>query len=439
MLSLLLLPPPPPLLSLSLPHTFSHCNPPPLSSPCWTVQIGAAARWSAAAAVAAAAGSRPQQRESWPGWTWGAGQGTGRGNRRGLSGGRWATDNLLPSHCCGTGSWKAVEKQLLLLSSSSTPSTSNSGKCLPQYHQINVCRQTCLPQNTSVSSPKCQCPYFQIFYWIFFFRIHHQSIKTKESVKGQFFYHTSCKKSVWTHIFNYTDALQNWHTMTLGCLYFVNIDPLKLFWIKDHRTFSPKAMHHVYYCFCWCPRVYSWTVVVWSEQSFLVFLHSYPSLSVSCCYLSLTASYSNLPYLKMANFIKLWMPSQCSLVSKTLLTNQDQLYTSDLEMALKYTSVNKWQFHQCSTIAFSCNKLSKCSRHDFCTFWKLFDRILRNTHVLPADFCTNTAKYRWVGRSAVGDGPLWSIYYHHHHCYHIRNLHYHHQLSRAISVINIIM
>ena len=35
-----------------------------------------------------------------------------------------------------------------------------------------------------------------------------------KNVKGHFFSHSSCKKSEWTHIFNYTDALQNWHTMT---------------------------------------------------------------------------------------------------------------------------------------------------------------------------------------------------------------------------------
>ena len=45
----------------------------------------------------------------------------------------------------------------------------------------------------------------------------------KKSVKGQFFYHISFKNSVQTHIFNKTDALQNWYTMTLGRLYFVYV------------------------------------------------------------------------------------------------------------------------------------------------------------------------------------------------------------------------
>ena len=47
--------------------------------------------------------------------------------------------------------------------------------------------------------------------------------QSKKSVKGQFFYHSSCKNSVWTHIFNYTHTVQNWHTMTLRRLYFVYI------------------------------------------------------------------------------------------------------------------------------------------------------------------------------------------------------------------------
>ena len=59
---------------------------------------------------------------------------------------------------------------------------------------------------------------------LLFFRMHHQSIKTKKCQRTIFlssiFYF---KNSVRTHIFNKTDALQNWHTMTLGRLYFVNV------------------------------------------------------------------------------------------------------------------------------------------------------------------------------------------------------------------------
>ena len=86
--------------------------------------------------------------------------------------------------------------------------------------------------------------------------------QNKKSVKGHFFYHSSCKNSVWTHIFNYTDALPL-HTMTLGRpLFWLHL--LKPFWIKDCRTLSPKAMHRVCY-FRWCQHVLSWTVVVWLD------------------------------------------------------------------------------------------------------------------------------------------------------------------------------
>ena len=86
-------------------------------------------------------------------------------------------------------------------------------------------------------------------------------------VKGQFFYHSSCKNSVWTYIFNYTDALQNWHTMIWMPLFCLHL--LKSFWVKDPKTIYPKAMHCVY-CFRWCWCVLSWMVVVWLELVSLV-------------------------------------------------------------------------------------------------------------------------------------------------------------------------
>ena len=67
------------------------------------------------------------------------------------------------------------------------------------------CIQICLPQNTSVHTPNSLCPYFQIFCHIFCGCTTNQ-LKLS-SVKGQFFYYSSCKNSVSTHIFNYTDAL----------------------------------------------------------------------------------------------------------------------------------------------------------------------------------------------------------------------------------------
>ena len=69
-----------------------------------------------------------------------------------------------------------------------------------------------LPQNTSVRTPNSLCPDFQIFDWIFFFFFFdgctiNQS--KQSSVNGQFFYYSSCKNRMWTHIFNYTEALHS--------------------------------------------------------------------------------------------------------------------------------------------------------------------------------------------------------------------------------------
>ena len=64
-------------------------------------------------------------------------------------------------------------------------------------------------------------------------------IPKQKTVKGHFFCHSSCKKCAWTHIFNHTDALQTWHTMTLGHLYFVYIY-WKSFWSKTAEHFLQK-------------------------------------------------------------------------------------------------------------------------------------------------------------------------------------------------------
>ena len=117
-----------------------------------------------------------------------------------------------------------------------------------------------------------------------------------KSVKGQFFYHISFKNSVRTQIFNETDALQNWHTMTLGRLYFLYVIKQMHYktgtlWHSDAFIFftsakvpsasatvvlgkrpykiSSKAMHRVC-CFRWCRHVISWTADVWSELVSLI-------------------------------------------------------------------------------------------------------------------------------------------------------------------------
>ena len=92
-------------------------------------------------------------------------------------------------------------------------------------------QQTCLPQNTSVSTPNTLCLYFQISDQIFCRCTTNQSIQN--SVKGQFFYHSSCKNSVWTYIFKL------YGRTTLGRLYFDYIWESHA-WLKTAEHFLQK-------------------------------------------------------------------------------------------------------------------------------------------------------------------------------------------------------
>ena len=70
---------------------------------------------------------------------------------------------------------------------------------LPIFHKSHsIAVQTCLAQNTSVSTPNSLCPYFQIFDQIFCRCTTSQS--KQNSVKAQFFYHSSCKNCVNSHL-----------------------------------------------------------------------------------------------------------------------------------------------------------------------------------------------------------------------------------------------
>ena len=174
--------------------------------------------------------------------------------------------------------------------------------------------------------------YLVCFVLLCVLQMHHQSIKTK-TCQRTFFYHISFKNSVWTHIFNKTDALQNgtlWHSDT-SILFMsakVVLDKrhseafilftsakfrllvLKSFWIKDHGKISSKAMHHVC-CFRWCRHVISWTVDVWSELVSLVSC-ILPQFRAVTCYRPLCLQTRHM--WRWLTSAKLRMQSQCSLV-----------------------------------------------------------------------------------------------------------------------------
>ena len=168
---------------------------------------------------------------------------------------------------------------------------------------IHFIVQTCLPQSTSVSTPKSICPYFQIFYLIFFCGCTINQSK-QNSVKNEFFDHSSCKNSVSTHIFNYTDALHSDN--------FILFTSVKVVLNRrPQNTFSSNKAPSVLLSLMPTHPFLNGCCLV--DVCFLSFVHSSSSSSVSWSYLSPTASDSNLPYRKMANICKVLMPSRCSM------------------------------------------------------------------------------------------------------------------------------
>ena len=143
--------------------------------------------------------------------------------------------------------------------------------------------------------------------------MHHQPVKKKKKkifffffcdcttnqskqnrIKGQFFYYSSCKNSVSTHIFNYTDAL---HSDDL-----ILFTPAKVVLVRrPQNTFSKNNAP--------CVPLSLMPTCPFLNGSCLVggfFLGSVPSSSSSvlCSHLSPTALDSNPPHWTIANIHK---------------------------------------------------------------------------------------------------------------------------------------
>ena len=124
--------------------------------------------------------------------------------------------------------------------------------------------------------------------------------------------------------------LQLYRCTTLARLYFVSI--------CESRSGSKLAEHFLrnnaqgvlILLMPMCPFLNACCLV---RVCFLGFVQSSSSSSVSCSHLSPTASNSNPPYRKMANFHKASNAKLMFIGLKTFLTNQDQPYTSAPEMA----------------------------------------------------------------------------------------------------------
>ena len=150
--------------------------------------------------------------------------------------------------------------------------------------------QTCLPKSTFVSTPNSLCPYFQIFLQDFYYAppINQTQKKLSKDNFSLIHLYEQCVNSYF-QLYRCSAKLAHYETGTLwhsdayilftsakvnGCFISKTIENLsclylrKSFSIEDHRTLSPKAMHHVC-CFHWCRCVLSW-MVVWQELVSLV-------------------------------------------------------------------------------------------------------------------------------------------------------------------------
>ena len=131
--------------------------------------------------------------------------------------------------------------------------------------------------------------------------MHHQSVKTKVSKVNFSNFHlvrTVCELKP----SNYTDTLHSDD--------FIVFTSAKV--VLDRRpqnTFSKRNAPCV--LLSWMPTHPFLNHCCLVRVCFLGFMHSSSSLSVSCSHLSPTASNSNPPFRKMANFSKVLMQSRC--------------------------------------------------------------------------------------------------------------------------------
>ena len=108
---------------------------------------------------------------------------------------------------------------------------------------------------------------------------------------------------------------------------------------------------------------------------FLGFLHSSSSSSVSCSHLSLTALYSNLPYLKMANFRKALNTKSMFIGLNNLVDQPGSAVYFRLGNSLKYANPTTVTLSML-TIDFAGNKLgsvaiSVLSGNSLSVFWEI--------------------------------------------------------------------
>ena len=162
------------------------------------------------------------------------------------------------------------------------------------HTQIGV-DAVCRPAYPKMLLSVLRTAYVHIFRFFTRFFVYAPPINQNKSVKGQLFYHSSCKNSVWTHIPNYTDSLHSDDFILFTSAKVV------LHW-RTQNTFSKSNAPCVLLSLMLTPPFLNGCCLI--GVCFLGFEHSFSSSSVSCSHLSPTASNSNPPYWKMANFRK---------------------------------------------------------------------------------------------------------------------------------------
>ena len=227
------------------------------------------------------------------------------------------------THICCHDNTAAHVQQVFRTSKTHLPKSVVKTTLQPRYSRCSRLQKTYRPAYPKIllsvlqgAYPMSKLLYFLPDFLVFF--VNAPQIKTtttkKNSVKGQFVYHSSCMNSVWTHIFNYTDALQIRHTMTLGRLNLFTQICQSHSWSKTTEHFL-QTMHRVC-CFCWCRRIISWTVIVWSEFVSLVSCILPPLCRFPAANYHLQLQIQTRHIWRWLTSMKLWMQNRCSLVSK---------------------------------------------------------------------------------------------------------------------------
>ena len=199
-----------------------------------------------------------------------------------------------------------------------------------------------------------------------------------------------CNYSVWTNIFNNTDALRNWPTMTLGRLILFTSTKVVL----DRRplnTFSKSNTPSVLLSMMQ-PRPFFNGCLVRARFLFCAFFHL---LSILYSRLSLTASNPKPPIWRWPTSVELWMQNLPSLVFKNLFDQSGLAVYIIPRNGLKYANVN---FINTRSAALETTSYSFTSRFPYfleTVFWEICAYICTASQFLSQYGQIQTGRQVW--------------------------------------------